>query len=1215
MTVVPVYQGICPVCGGSASAREIEIYGMCAKCAIGNKHTYTLNALSLLETLNTELEDFIEFFTKVNNKRPWGSQVIWARRLLSRENTGIIAPTGIGKTTLLMTYALYMYTKYKWRTLFLTPTTSLARQIASKLLEMTRKLAKKPIIMFYDSTKPKKTREEILKAIQEDNYDILIITNAFLARRRALFQGKRYDLIIADDVDSILSSSKNIILILNMLGYTTEAVVEAKRLINLRMKIMVMRLNNTEGEIYEKILNEYIESERRLKNIIAEKTYGQIIIASATGRARGPYASIMRELLNLDVSGITIYGRDIYDSYILSDINEIIDKIINIVKILGSGGIIYISSRHPLHNIIHANKLAEKISKKTGLVAKNATPSSIRKLVKGEIDLVVGSASYYGMSVRGIDAPERIKYTIFIGTPIFSINLETLITNPQFLYRILLYLRDNNVDVADHLRTISFILRKTTRNELRILAALLRGHIAPDALNNKKLLSFYESLKQIIPIALNKLYRIMEEKKVDQLGTIILYYNNGKHHALIPDIMTYIQASGRTSRLYNGSMTHGLSIIIETPELAPLIKALETKLTFLKSDFSIHPLTFHELRKQKKALETSRKKTSTTKLMFKTVLLIVESPTKARTIASFFGRPARRKIGNITVYETPIIRQNEIIYLNIIATRGHIYDLTTEPGRGYYGVEVEGPDIKPYYNTIKRCRICGHQFTYGDKCPRCGSTDYTDSIEVVNALRKIAAETDEILIATDPDPEGEKIAYDVYNAIKPINNNIYRIELHEITIHEFLKAYDARRKIDLRRVEGQIYRRVLDRLIGFSLSQRLWNIYDKNWLGAGRVQTPVLGWIVKRYQDWRKNRGFRIWLVLGPRAPYARISIFIDNRDDARKLFEEIKKKEFLEYRIIDKKKKIVNPRPPLTTDELLIEAGKQGIPAAMTMKIAQQLFEAGLITYHRTDSTHISGEGISIAKKYIETHYTGELFQPRYWGEQGTHEAIRPTRPWSREDLEKAIAEGALSSTIYLTPLHLKIYDIIFKRFIASQMKPYIGEELSIELDFSKYKVNLTLLTRIISNGWNTVYNIPIYDWIRTMQNNMIKVQKISITKSSTVSLYVQSDIVKLMKERGLGRPSTYASILSSLRRHGYVIESKKRRFLIPTKIGIEVYSTLINSYRELVSEETTRRMEETIDDIIAGRIKTDEAIIEVLSQLIKHGLISDNATPALSI
>jgi len=286
-------------------------------------------------------------------------------------------------------------------------------------------------------------------------------------------------------------------------------------------------------------------------------------------------------------------------------------------------------------------------------------------------------------------------------------------------------------------------------------------------------------------------------------------------------------------------------------------------------------------------------------------------------------------------------------------------------------------------------------------------------------LRKLASEVDEVYIATDPDMEGEKIAYDVYTSIKEVNTNIWRIELHEITLNELLKALGNKRWIDLNLVEAEMYRRILDRLVGFALSQKLQIVYSRRNLGAGRVQTPVLGLIIERYREHLANKCKRVVFKFKEPVDLS-FTIYIDRKQE--ELLEKIKSATSLT--LVKKAEEVVEvqPKPPLTTDELLVEASKIGLPVDVAMKTAQELFEAGLITYHRTDSTYISSVGLSIAREYLSKKNLLEYSRFSHWGQPGTHEAIRPVYPLDADELLQAIDEGLIPVVIPLTGLHLKL-------------------------------------------------------------------------------------------------------------------------------------------------------------------------------------------------
>jgi Reverse gyrase len=221
--------------------------------------------------------------------------------------------------------------------------------------------------------------------------------------------------------------------------------------------------------------------------------------------------------------------------------------------------------------------------------------------------------------------------------------------------------------------------------------------------------------------------------------------------------------------------------------------------------------------------------------LIKVILFIVESPNKVKTISSFFGRPSIRNIGGLTVYEVSLGN----IYLLITASKGHILELTTD-NIGLFGIERKDGVFYPYYNTIKKCLSCGNQFTeYKDeKCPYCGSTNVDDSINRIRALQELAMEVDQIIIGTDPDTEGEMIAYSLYLVLYTFNRNIKRAEFHEVTKTAILNALENLIDIDLNLVKSQVVRRIEDRWLGFSLSQIVQKYFSKNWLSAGRVQTP-----------------------------------------------------------------------------------------------------------------------------------------------------------------------------------------------------------------------------------------------------------------------------------------------------------------------------------------------------------------------------------------
>ncbi len=1199
----PVYKRLCPVCGGEAEADSLEETGICNKCLLRNSNG--LNAYTLHQVLRDELQEFKRFFEKITGFKLWGAQETWVKRLLNRENTVIIAPTGMGKTTLLLVYTLYM-ARYDKKTLILAPTKALAKQIYTRLLDYSGKASVKARIIYYDSSKSKKKREEILNQIQNNEYDILVLTNHFMIRRSDLINRDYIDLIIVDDVDSLLKSNRNIKRLIKLMGYDENIIEKMREKHRILWKLVLSRTFDNQ-ELFNEYITKLLEIEEEIERELKSKPRKQVVIASATGRMKGVYAKILRDLLMIDVSGITIYGRNITDTYKV--FNGKPKPILEVLEKLGPGGLILVSPRHPFKSELEklASTIEEDLRSK-GYRVDRATPRSIEKFTRGELDYVIGTSSYYGVSVRGIDAPETIKYVVFLGTPVFTIELESLLSSPSLMIRTALYLyevtRENRYrELAVNIRKRIFTLNP---GELRILSMMLKGKLTVEDVDNDKLKGIYEELLEYYKVLVEETKELLRKHKVLAMNTITLLYRDTdeRYLAIIPDVYTYIQASGRSSRLYLGRMTHGLSIIFEYSILENLVKSLDLRMGFYANTRLFKPLDSIDLDKELEEIKRSREKMREGRVKYKNVLLVVESPTKAKTIARFFGKPVRRKIGSLSIYEIPFTRGDEILHLNILATRGHIFDLTTEPSKGLYGILFTNGYVAPVYDTIKRCRVCGHQFTYGDNCPRCGSKSYIDSIEVVNVLRKLAEEAHEIFIATDPDIEGEKIAYDVYLVVKSFNKNIWRIELHEITLREFMHAIENKRSINKKLVEAEIYRRVLDRLIGFSLSQKLWSIYGKKWFGAGRVQTPVLGWVIDRFREYNANKCRKIvYKLIDVPGLYVKVCIPYGDKELYKKLLEI----ETTTLTLVRCSDTTINPAPPYTTDQLLYDAARQGIPASTAMKIAQELFESGLITYHRTNSTYVSSTGINVAMKYLEEKGLAKYSRPSHWGSPGAHEAIRPVYPLDRYDLEKAVAEGLISPVVPLTGLHYRVYDMIFKRFIASQMKSYRVKRSLYKVDLGGlYGVELTLDTRVIEDGFNLIVKPKIYVELEGKDKLESRVEVVAKYVTSTTPLYSEGDIILKMKKEGLGRPSTYAKILGNLRRHGYVLRSKKRGFLIPSKTGIEVYSYLSRNYPELVSVEVTRKMESIIDLIAEGRYSSSHAILEVLETIKEHGLIT---------
>lgn len=1201
----PIYANLCPSCGGEVDANSTASYGVCKKCLTKGVGGYSLS--NYMDHLYKEMDEVEELFSSiVGGNRLWNIQRVWLKKLLKGDNVSVIAPTGVGKTTLLIAYALHVAMKRSWKVLFLTPTISLGRQIYDRLIEAAGRLGLNSRILFYDSSVSKAERSELLTKIISGDYDILVLTNGLISRKPELLKGKLFNLIVVDDVDAVLNKSKNIIRLLNALGYTNDIIDLTKRLVELRTKIYLnKRSRETSDYSLEEELREYIDLETKIRKLKDREARGQIVIASATGRLRGPYAAIMRELLELDVPGIVTYGRDVADSYATVSKEDLLSVLVDVVKRMGGGFIIYISPHHPARGLINEDELVNVIRAFTGLRVAKATPGNVRKLVNGLLDGVIGSASYYGISVRGIDAPRTVKYVIFIGTPCFKVELSKALTNVRTLYRLLIYLSERGYSTEGRLTALSNVTRTLTPGELRLLNLVLRGVVGRSEVANDRVLKALDYIEKEAKWVEGILGEILEREGKVLVGTLLISKSSERSFIIVPDALTYIQATGRTSRLLNGAMTHGVSILVELEEFKELVKALSKRLEYIGIP-SLRHLSEIDLMQELKKADTSRSSVNRGEMRVQSVLLVVESPTKAKTIAKFYGEPSRRRIGGLYVYEVPAVINDELIYLSIVATRGHIYDLTTDPLRGVYGVEYEHSTntYMPIYETIKRCRICGAQFTNDSSCPKCGSKAIRDSIVVVNVLRKLGSEVDEVLISTDPDAEGEKIAYDIYIALRAVNKNVHRIEFHEVTKNALERALKIKRPIDLSLVQAQIFRRVLDRLIGFKTSLELQSKYLKKWLGIGRVQAPALKWVIDAYNSWIHGKCYSIDLLLG-KEPELRASICIKDGEEAKLVAEDLLERRSIEAfieEIIDKK---IYPKPPYTTDELISDASTLGIPAPTVMRIAQELFEGGLITYHRTDSIHISNVGISIAENYLKSRDLRRFFTPRRWEAQGVHEAIRPVHPLDSSEVEKAVVEGLLFMPNYFTAIHKKVYDLIFKRFIASQMSEVVVRFIKLSIPIYNRLVCLEVPVEVVVEGFNVIEPIRTYSWLmEEASRGRLTLKSAKLRKSSLGKLLDHGGLVKLMKVNGIGRPSTYASTIVHIRKHGYVIESKYRKYLIPTKAGLEVLSYIGSNYPELVTVEATRYMEELIDAIASGLKDFSEALELAINRVKLQGL-----------
>ncbi|WP_244833179.1 type I DNA topoisomerase [Clostridium sp. BJN0001] len=533
-------------------------------------------------------------------------------------------------------------------------------------------------------------------------------------------------------------------------------------------------------------------------------------------------------------------------------------------------------------------------------------------------------------------------------------------------------------------------------------------------------------------------------------------------------------------------------------------------------------------------------------------LVIVESPAKAKTIGKYLGK-------NYTVE----------------ASMGHVRDLP----KSTLGVDVE-KNYLPKYITIR------------------------GKGELIAKLKKAAKKSDKVYLATDPDREGEAISWHLANILKIPDNEKCRIEFNEITKNAVKGSLKKPRTINLSLVDAQQARRILDRLVGYQISPILWK--NVKWgLSAGRVQSAALKLICdreKEINDFVPKEYWTIDCVLKKHAKKFKVKLLkykdkkidINTENEAEKILKDIKSNDFI-VKTVKKGKKTRNPLPPFTTSTLQQDANRKlNYMTKRTMSIAQILYEGveiksygtvGLITYMRTDSVRISEEARNSAKEFIEKEYGKEYIPDKeriYKSKkniQDAHEAIRPTYIEITPQIAKA----------NLKPEQYKLYSLIWNRFIASQMASCDLDTVSAEILNGDYKFK--------ANGCNVTFDgfMKAYEYKTEDDENSkmlpqieegekLDSDTIDASKHFTQPLprYTEASFVKLLEEKGIGRPSTYVPTISTLVSRRYVEREKKT--LIPTELGGIVNNIVSQYFKQIVDVDFTADMEEKLDDVEHG-------------------------------
>ncbi len=1657
-----MFKHACPNCEGKISDERLAMGVPCENClsidinqlknlcSKMNPLEFKIKILDILRAQGTlkkyyelvkiekELAEFEDLFRKGTGSRLWSAQREWARRVLKGVSFAITAPTGIGKTVFGMTMAIYLSTKGK-KSYIILPTTVLVKQTLDRIKEFLEKTGIQIKVAGYYAKLSKDEREEFKHMVETGDFNILVTTSQYLALKFDEVSKHKFDFVFVDDVDALLKLSKNIDRVLLLLGFSNEAINLSLRLIKLKKAYVRARANEI-----DKIEHEIEEITEKINSLKEKTKPGTLIVSTATGKARGDRVKLFRELLNFTIGSASEGYRNVQDLYIPRERN-VEEQLHALVKKLGAGGIIFVTLEEGIDFAEKiANFLNERGVKAEAFHAGKKSPEIIDQFSNGEIDILIGVASHYGLLVRGLDLPHRVRYAIFTGVPKFKFSLDVSEeTSPTRIYMLLSeiseYLPSEEKEKAENfLRKIRQYLMRLTPTQLQQIRDALT---AKTKINNTYLQNILDLYVNVINFVDSMLKRKDILDKIRESPFISLEKIDEELYILIPDVRTYIQASGRTSRLFAGGVAKGISILLVDNE--KIFNGLVRQLRWRFEESEWKHLNEVDLTSLLKEVDADRELilkikrgeiTIELKDPVKSALLIVESPSKAFTISTFFGKPARRRLHGLPVYE--VVTGD--LDLNVAASGGHIFDLVTE--EGFHGVMTENGVFIPIYTTIKRCMTCREQFVEDvDRCPRCKSTEIKNSLDNVKALSEIASEVDIILIGTDPDSvtgdsevlvnlngkvflsridelferlksskefyfftkrnheylepkdnsylkvlgvdkhfdtrwvnvnyfirhkvqkeiyeietatgrsikvtgdhslftlkdfqlqelkiseikigdmlvvprrlvcnensleyidildfkdlgakkvdekhvkigkskpipryikldkifleflglwigdgsfhkdryvrisvidkesrkvvkeiakrfgakiyeekdnatltimsralylilkkvfglkhgagskevpsiifslskeqisaflrgyisadgtvskgepnfstkskklfeqlrtlflmlgivvkkyedngvlrgfihaewisdfinkigflqesknskitpkkgirnyidvfpveglkgciktnpsyaeaiyrsgimgrrrlenflpfiknetlketvksvlnsdimvekvvkirkiekfndyvydfdtetdnfiannilahntEGEKIGWDIATVLSPYAHQIKRVEFHEITKMAIRNALENLKEIDENRVSAQLVRRIEDRWIGFELSRRLWQRFRDYHLSAGRVQTPVLGWIIERYKEFLKSWKYVFWVKLSNQ-------YIVELRDLGGKPYEIAEKLRGSDVKIIFLEETLedLNPPPPFTTDEMLREASRLlKFGAQETMILAQALFESGLITYHRTDSHRVSNVGIRIAKEYITQEIGEEYFHARKWGteEEGAHECIRPTRPLNVERLRTLIEEGVIKTAETMTWQHYKLYQLIFNRFIASQMTPAKIKRMKAKIKFNEIvETEIEGITEIVEPGFTTIQPIKTIPKLK----EPLSVVDVKFKKIPTISLYTQGDIVELMKKRGIGRPSTYATIIQTLLERGYVEE--KNKMLKPTKLGIKVYEYLSKFYSNLVSEERTRELERKMEEIEEGKVNHQQILKDLYQEI----------------
>ncbi len=546
-------------------------------------------------------------------------------------------------------------------------------------------------------------------------------------------------------------------------------------------------------------------------------------------------------------------------------------------------------------------------------------------------------------------------------------------------------------------------------------------------------------------------------------------------------------------------------------------------------------------------------------------LIIVESPTKSSTISKYLGKG-----------------------FTVDSSMGHVRDLNPN----VLSIDVNN-HYKPHYEVMK------------------------DKKAIVSRLRKAAAKNNVVLLAPDPDREGEAIAYHLKELLKDVNENISRVYFNAITKKSILDAVKSPVQIDEDKVNSQQMRRLLDRLAGYKISPILQKKIGGP-LSAGRVQSIALKLIVEKEKEIIAFIPEEFWTVngdfLGSVKPQFNAKLEkksgkkfkISNEEECNKVIKELGENKYI-LKSLTKKKRKRKPSPPLITSSLQQESYRRfGFGVKKTMMIAQQLYEgiqmggesSGLITYMRTDSYRIANEAYSIVNEWIKKSFGADYLPEKrnVYGKknkiQDAHEAIRPTIP----------LREPLSVEKYLNKDQFKLYSLIWERFVASQMISAEVKETKFEVANGEYqffiKGEILGFPGFMAVSSNKLKSEELPDIKEGEELKLIKLEhKQNFTKPP--ARYTEASLVKILEDKGIGRPSTYASIIDTLGKRDYV--SKEEKKFVPSDLGIKVSDYLGEHFSDLMSYDFTAQLEEKLDLVSEGKLNWSDGIDEFYKKLSK--------------